>query len=184
MTIDWAAVQPANTFGAGPTGGADQVPTMRAIVWDDFDATLRALLLANINCEQAGQTSQWLEFALSDQGDEATAITTTGLKFTDRPPAFEFVDEQDNIRLSCIAPPTTNPLIVDVKFGSTGGSGGTSIFSTKIRIDAGERTSVTAATAYALSTTTHTDDEEMSVLIDSMGTGITGLLIRMHVRWL
>jgi len=184
VTIDFTAAQTANTVAAGPTGGAAAVPTMRALVYADFNATLRAALLAAINCAQAGQTSQWLEFALSNQGASATAITATGLKFCDRPPAFEFVDETDNIRLSSIAPTTTDPLIVDVKFGSTGGAGGTSIFSTKIRTDAGERTSLTAATPYVLSTTTHADDEEMSVLIDSMGTGITGLLIRMHVRWL
>lgn len=174
----------ANTVYAGPTGGSPAEPTFRELVYADFNAALRAAILADINCEQAGQTSQWLEFALSSNGSSAAIITTTGLKFVDRPPAFEFVDETNNIRLSCIAPPTTDPLIIDVKFGSTAGVGGTSIFSTKIRIDAGERTSTSASTPYVLSTTTHVNDEEMSVLIDSMGTGITGLLIRMHVRWL
>lgn len=184
MTIDFTVAQAANTFAAGPTGGADQVPTMRAIVWADFDAVLRAQLLAAINCTQAGQTSQWLEFALSNNGANATIILDTGLKFTDRPPAFEFVEEEDNIRLSCLSPPVDDPLIVDVKFGSTGGAGGSSIFSDLIQIDVGEYTSVTSSAPYTLSTTTHADDEEMSILIDSMGTDITGLLIRMHVRWL
>jgi len=156
---------------------------MRKIVWADFDATLQAAILANINCTQAGQISQWLEFALSDQGQggAATAITTTGVYFTDRPPAFEFLAIP---RASCLGASSSGAVTIDIKFGSTGGVGGTSVFSTLLTIDAGEYTSVTAAVPCVLSTTTHTDDEEMAISITGTGTGVTGLLVRMLVGWL
>lgn len=181
MTIDWTAAQAANTFGAGPTGGADAVPTMRAIVWADFDATLRAALLAAINCEQAGQTSQWLEFALIPPRTSSTVTLDTDTYFTDRPPAFEFVEIP---RASVVAASSSGIVTFDIKLGSTGGVGGTSIFSTKLTIDQGEYTSVTAATPCVLSTSTHTDDQEMTIICDTAGTGVKGALVRLHVRWL
>lgn len=179
MTIDFSAAQAANTVAAGPTGGAPAVPTMRALVWADFDASLRAAILGAINCEQAGQTSQWLEFALNPDGTVTTDTLAAGLVFSDRPPAFEFLEVP---RASCITAPVGAPVIIDIKFGSTGGSGGSSIFSTKLQIDTGEYTSL-GATQPVLSTTTHVDDEEMVIVVDSTGTGVRGCKVRMHVKW-
>lgn len=181
MTIDFSVAQAANTIAAGPTGGAPAVPTMRSLVWADFDATLRANLLAAINCEQAGQTSQWLEFALSENGADAAVLVDTGVKFVDRPPAFTFVGSNP-IRASCLVASTSGPVTIDIKFGSTAGVGGSSIFSTKLTIDQGEYTSLNAV-APVITTDTHVDDAEMAIICDAVGTGVTGLLVRMHVQW-
>src|SRR3990167_763376 len=92
MTIDFTVAQAANLVAAGPTGGAAAVPTMRALVYADFDATLRAALLAALNCEQAGQISQWLEFALIPPLPSSATTLTAKTYFVDRPPGFEFVE--------------------------------------------------------------------------------------------
>ena len=176
MTIDFTVAQAANTIAAGPTGGADAVPTMRALVWADFDATLRAALLANINCAQAGQINQWLEFALCPDGLTTVSTLSTGVQFSDRPPAFTFLDVP---RMSCLTAPVGTAVTVDIKFGSTAGVGGTSIFSTKLVIPVGAY----SATAPVLSTTTHVDNEEMVIIVDSTGTGVRGCKVRMPVQW-
>lgn len=181
MTIDFTVAQAANTVAAGPTGGTAAVPTMRSLVWADFDATLRAAILADINCEQAGQTSQWLEFALIPPYAASGTTLAVQTYFTDRPPAFEFLEIP---RASVVAASSSGIVTFDIKLGSTGGVGGTSIFSTLLTIDEGEYTSVTAATPCVLSTTTHTDDQEMTILCTVAGTGVKGALVRMHVNWL
>lgn len=179
MTIDLSAVQAPNTFAAGPTGGAAAVPTMREIVWADFNSTLRAAMLAAINCEQAGQTSQWLEFALSPDGTETAVTLATGIRFSDRPPGFTFLEIP---RASCLIASTSGPVTLDIKFGSTAGVGGTSIFSTKLTIDVGEYSSANAVSP-VLSTLTHANDEEMVIIVDAAGTGVKGAKVRMHVEW-
>lgn len=54
---------------------------------------------------------------------------------------------------------------------------GTTIFSTKVTIDATERTSVTAATASVLSTTSIADDDELTFTVDTSGTGARGAIV-------
>lgn len=178
------ANQDPNTVYAGPTGGAPAEPTFRALVWADFDATLRAALLANINCAQAGQTAQWLEFALSPDGASAATdglYLETGVQFSDRPPAFEFVEGYVP-RASCLQASSSGPVTIDIKFGSTGGVGGTSIFSTKLTIDVSEYTSLNAVQPVVV-TNTKADDEEMTIIVDAAGTEVTGVKVRMFVRW-
>lgn len=185
MTIDFTAAQTANTVAAGPASGAAAVPTMRSLVFADFDAAIRAAILADVICNLKNDPSlahQWLEFSLSDDGAAAVPITTTGLKFCDRTPAFEFITGYLP-RASCLIASTSGPVTIDIKFGSTAGVGGTSIFSTKLTIDQGEYTSL-GAVQPVLTTTTHVDDQEMSILCDAIGTGVTGLKVKMFVRWL
>jgi hypothetical protein len=51
---------------------------------------------------------------------------------------------------------------------------GSTILSTKITIDANEKTSTTAATAPVISDTSLADDAEMTIDIDVAGTGAKG----------
>jgi hypothetical protein len=55
--------------------------------------------------------------------------------------------------------------------------GGVSILSTKLTIDASEKTSTTAATAAVISDATLADDAEMTIDIDVAGTGAKGLKV-------
>lgn len=179
MTIDWSAAQDPNTFGAGPTGGADAVPTMREIVFADLTPALKASLFAEFICQIGEAFPQWLEFALVPFKVGSTTVLSTGT-WTDRPPAFEFVDGFLP-RASRIS--GTGSISIDIKFGSTGGVGGTSIFSTPLTIDNNELSSQTAATPCVLSTDTHTDDEEMSIIVNDAGTNTVGLTVRLPVYW-
>jgi hypothetical protein len=55
--------------------------------------------------------------------------------------------------------------------------GGTSILSTKLSIDSGEKTSATAATAAVISDSALAEDAEITIDIDTAGTGATGLKV-------
>ena len=83
-------------------------------------------------------------------------------------------------------------LFESADFGTTASTSGipaidinvnnTSIFSTTLTIDANEKTSTTAATAAVLSTTTIADDAEITVDIDTAGTGAKGLKVTLYYR--
>lgn len=179
MTIDWSAVADPNTFGAGPTGGADAVPTLREIAFADLNASVLAGIVAHVICNIGEAFPQWLEFALVPFKVGTTTVLTTGT-WVDRPPAFDFVA---GFLPRCSRISGTGLVTVDIKFGSTGGVGGTSIFSTKLTMDDGELTSVTAATPAVLSTSTHVDDQEMSIIVEGAGTNTKGMLVRLPVYW-
>jgi hypothetical protein len=54
---------------------------------------------------------------------------------------------------------------------------GSTILSTKLTIDSGEKTSVTAVTPAVLSDTSIADDAELSFDVDTAGTGVKGLKV-------
>jgi hypothetical protein len=98
--------------------------------------------------------------------DETTSITTGTAKVTFRMPyAFTLTDVRATLST---ASSSGNPT-VNIK------ESGVSIFSTTLSIDSGEKTSTTAATPYVLSDTSLADDAEMTVDIDTAGTGAKGL---------
>lgn len=99
--------------------------------------------------------------------DETTALTTGTAKVTFRMPyAMELTEPP---RASVTTAPTGSVLTVDIN------ASGSSILSTKITIDAGEKTSTTAATPPVLSDTTLADDEEITIDIDTVGSSTAGM---------
>jgi hypothetical protein len=103
-----------------------------------------------------------LLFALSD---ETTALTTGTAKVTVRMPyAFTLT----GVRASVTTAPTDAALIVDIN------EGGSTILSTKLSIDAGEKTSTTAASAAVISDTALADDAELTFDIDQVGSTVAG----------
>lgn len=108
------------------------------------------------------------EFALSD---ETTAITTGTAKLTWRAPhALTVV----SLRASLSTVSSSGTPTVDIN------EGGTTIISTKLTIDANEKTSTTAAAAYVLSDSAIADDAEITFDIDVAGTGATGLKVKIY----
>lgn len=99
--------------------------------------------------------------------DETTAITTGTAKVTWRMPyAFTLT----NARISVNTASSSGLPTVDVK------EAGTTIFgANKLTIDATEKTSVTAATAYTPSDNSLADDAEMTADVTVAGTGAKGL---------
>lgn len=106
-----------------------------------------------------------LAFALSD---ETTAITTGTAKLTARMP---FAMTLTGVRASLNTASTSGIPTVDIN------EGGTTILSTKLTIDANEKTSTTAAAPAVISDSALADDAEITFDIDVAGTGATGLKV-------
>jgi len=105
-------------------------------------------------------------------GDETTALTTGLAKVTFRMP-FPFVLTE--VRSSVTAAPTGANLVVDINEGVS------SILSTKLSIDAGEKTSVTATTPPVISDANLADDAEITIDIDQIGSTIAGAGLKVYL---
>ena len=97
--------------------------------------------------------------------DETTALTTGTAKVTFRMPyAFTLT----GVRASVTTAPTGSVLTVNIK------ESGSTILSTKITIDATEKTSTTAATPPVISDSSLADDAEITIDIDTVGSTVAG----------
>jgi len=97
--------------------------------------------------------------------DETTALTTGTAKLTFRMPyAFTLTA----VRASVNTAPTDADIIIDIN------EGGVSILSTKLSIDATEKTSTTAVTPAVISDASLADDAEITIDIDQIGSTIAG----------
>jgi hypothetical protein len=97
--------------------------------------------------------------------DEETALTTGTAKVTFRMP---FAMTLTAVRASLSTASTSGLPTFDIN------EGGTTILSTKLTIDANEKTSTTAATAAVISDSALADDAEITIDIDVAGTGAKG----------
>lgn len=97
--------------------------------------------------------------------DETTTITTGTNKVTFRMP---FAMTLTSVRASLSTASTSGLPTFDIN------ENGTSILSTKLTIDANEKTSTTAATAAVISDSALLDDAEITIDIDVAGTGAKG----------
>jgi hypothetical protein len=97
--------------------------------------------------------------------DEETALTTGTAKVTFRMP---FAMTLTAVRASLTTASTSGDPTFDIN------EGGSTILSTKLSIDANEKTSTTAATAAVISDTGLADDAEITIDIDTAGTGAKG----------
>lgn len=128
-------------------------------------AVLSTINASHISNPQDVKVTESLIIAVSD---ETTAITTGTAKVTFRMPyAFTL----SSVRASLTTASSSGTPTVDIN------ESGSSILSTKLTIDASERTSTTAATSYVLSDTSLADDAEMTIDIDVAGTGAKGLKV-------
>jgi hypothetical protein len=106
--------------------------------------------------------------------DETTAITTGTGKRTFRMP---FAATLTNVRASVVTAPVGSTIIIDVN------ESGVSVLSTKLTIDAGEKTSTTAAVPVVISDTTLADDAEISIDFDQVGSGTAGAGVKVTLFW-
>ena len=97
--------------------------------------------------------------------DEETAITTGTAKVTFRMP---FAMTLTAVRASLTVASSSGLPTFDIN------EGGSTILSTKLSIDATEKTSTTAATAAVISDSALADDAEITIDIDVAGTGAKG----------
>jgi hypothetical protein len=157
---------PGRTLLALADPGAD-----RPMIWDDSAsayvfATLGAGLVISGTEIRATEV---FSFAVSD---ETTDLATGTGKITYRMPyAFTVTD----VRASVTTAPTGSVATIDIN------DGGTTILSTKLTIDATEKTSETAATAAVISDTALADDAEITIDIDGVGSTITGAGLKVSI---
>jgi hypothetical protein len=97
--------------------------------------------------------------------DETTDLTTGTAKVTFRMPCGITLTE---VRASVTTAPTGSVITVDIN------ESGSTILSTKLSIDATEKTSTTAATAAVISDSALADDAEITIDIDGIGSTVAG----------
>ncbi len=136
----------------------------------DVSDTSMAPSGTNKNISVADLSLEALMIAVSD---EATAITTGTAKVTFRMP---FAMTLSDVRASLAVASSSGAPTVDIN------EGGVSILSTKLTIDASEKTSVTAAVPVVISDSVLADDAEITIDIDVAGTEAKGLKVALIGR--
>lgn len=133
------------------------------------NVAINPLTLANKDILQYNSsTSIWENKKLPAEvqlaaSDETTALTTGAAKVTFRMP---FAMTLTSVRASLTTAQTSGAIFtVDIN------EAGVSVLSTKLTIDNGEKTSVTAATPPVISDTALGDDAEITIDIDQIGDG-------------
>ena len=101
-------------------------------------------------------------------GDETTALTTGTALHSFRMP---FPMTLTAVRASVATDSSSGVVTVDIN------EAGTSVLSTKLTIDASEKTSQTAASPAVISDASLADDAEVTIDIDAAGTGAAGLKV-------
>jgi hypothetical protein len=135
----------------------------------DENKLLVATSGSTFNEVTAGNPTESIIIACSD---ESTAITTGTAKVTFRMPyAFTLTA----VRASVTTAPTGSTILIDIN------EGGSTILSTKLMIDASERTSTTAATPAVISDSSLADDAEMTIDFDQVGSTIAGAGVKVYL---
>jgi hypothetical protein len=122
-------------------------------------------LLASITAAAANAAKCEIGVAVSD---ETTAIATGTAKVTFRMPYAMTVT---SVRASLTTASSSGDPVIDIN------ESGTTILSTKLSIDSGETTSLTATTPAVISDAVLADDAVITIDIDTAGTGAAGLKV-------
>lgn len=105
--------------------------------------------------------------------DEGTDLATGSANLTFRMP---YAVTLTSVRANVNTAPVGSTINIDIK------RAGTSIFSTLLSIDDGEKTSATAATPAVLSTTSLSDDDELVVSIEQVGSTTPGKGLKLWLK--
>lgn len=162
----------------GGTGASLADPNAdRIMFWDDSAGAVTwleagtGLSISGTTITATGTGAAWeMLVAVSD---ETTALTVGTGKVTFRMPRAVTLTD---VRASVTTAPTGSTLIVDIN------EGGSTILSTKLSIDASEKTSTTAASAAVISDTALADDAEITIDIDQVGSTIAGAGLKVLLK--
>lgn len=152
----------AGINGSNITSGTVADARIDAAIARDSEVAAAYLPLTGV-----GQKQEWVV----PLGDETTTITT-GTKVTFRAP---YACTVTAVRASLTTQSSSGTPTFDIN------EGGTSILSTKLTIDSGEKTSTSAAAAAVISDTAFADDAEITIDIDTAGTGAAGAKVTIYV---
>lgn len=165
VTID-STVSDLLSFSSGSIS-ADDLGSDKIFFWDDSANKATGLSLGTgleISGTTLNRTALPIEIGLACS-DETTALTIGTSKVTFRMPCAMTLTA---VRATLTTAPVGSTLIVDIN------ESGTSILSTKLSIDASEKTSTTAATAAVISDSSLADDAEITIDIDQVGSTTAG----------
>ena len=137
-----------------------------------FDANGVGNSISNIELADIATTAK-TEAIIIAAGDECTAIcAATGKTEFQMPYAFTLTDVRATVT---VAPTTSGTLTVDVN------EGGTSILSTKLTIDVGEKTSTSAATPRVISDTSLSDGGIITIDVDAISGGASEAGLKVYL---
>ncbi|MBV9214824.1 MAG: hypothetical protein JO053_01500 [Acidobacteria bacterium] len=144
-----------NSLSAITSSGIDPTADYVEPIWDASASAGKRMLMRYFR-------EVYLCIAASD---ESTAITTGTAKVTFRMP---YAMALTAVRANVNTAPTGSTIIINIK------ESGTTIFSTKLSIDASAKTSTTASSQAVLSDTALADDAEMTIDFDQVGASVAG----------
>jgi len=151
---------------------ADDAAADKIVFWDDSESKLAYLTLGD-GVAVSGTTvyaEDWFVIAASD---ETTDLTTGTNKVYFRMP---YAGTLLAVRATVNTAPTGSTLIVDIN------EAGTSLLSTKLSIDASEKTSTTAAVPAVISDSALADDAEITIDIDQIGSTVAGKGLKVYMK--
>lgn len=180
---------------AAGTGTGDPTDLTPAQVYDIIGSTIAGALSINADSVMGkpvqattpseggylrfnNSNNRWEPYVINDYitlaiSDETTDLTTGTAKITFRMP---FACTVTAVRASLSTTSSSGNPTFDIN------ENGTTILSTKLSIDASEKTSTTAATAAVISDASIADDAEITIDIDTAGTGAKGAKITIYFR--
>lgn len=85
--------------------------------------------------------------------------------------------EIDEVMADFVTAPTGQNAIIDIKVS------GTSILSTKITVEAGEETSLTATTQPVISSAAHEKGDKVTIHVDQIGSSVAGAGLKVGFVW-
>lgn len=139
----------------------------------DVTGSTALTISSNVITKSMIQTSAKTEALIISASDETTALTAgAGKTEFQMPYAFTLTEVRATVTT---APTTNNGFTVDIN------EGGVSILSTKLTIDATEKTSTTATTAAVISDTSLADSGVITVDIDALSTGATEAGLKIYL---
>jgi len=121
-----------------------------------------------------GEDNSKFDTIIASASDEFTPISTGGPKTTFRAP-YPLDMTETYVRISLTTAPVGADFIVDLHVN------GVSIFATQVRIDTGQKTSVTSAVPAVLAFTAIPDDAEFLVYVTQVGSTVAGTGLKVAV---
>jgi hypothetical protein len=150
---------------------ADDAAADKIVFWDDSASKLTYLTLGD-GVAVSGTTVYAEDWFVVAASDETTSLTVgSGKTYFRMPYAATLLGVRASI--NTVASGIT---IVDIN------QNGTSVLGSKLSIDANEKTSTTAASGATISGFTLTDDAEISIDIDQVGTAPVAKGLKVYLK--